>query len=238
MANNWFQFKQFRVNHHLSAMKVGTDSVLLGAWANGEGATAILDAGTGSGLLALMMAQRFNEAQIDAIDIVEDAVMQTRENASLSPWNNRIRVIHQSFQEYALTHADRYDMVICNPPYLSDSLQSPHQHRTTARHNHALPFTDLAQCVNKVLRPDGRFCVVIPIDQQNKMEQAMAEQSYFPAKRMTIYHNHNREPKRILIEFSQSTAPCINQELQIETDQRHHYTDDYKNLTQHFYLNF
>ena len=238
MANTWFQFKQFTVRHHLSAMKVGTDGVLLGAWADGANASMILDVGTGSGLLALMMAQRFPDAHIHAIDIVEDAVLQARENALLSPWGHRIDVHHQSLQQYATHNKCLFDVVVCNPPYFSNSLPSPDQHRTTARHNLGLSFDELTHGISSVLKPDGRFCVIIPCDQQQAMINAMTEAQFYAVKMLWVHPLPQRLPKRVLMEFKREKSDCIIDSLTIETYLRHHYSDEYKALTRDFYMKF
>lgn len=238
MANTWFQFKQFTVHHHLSAMKVGTDGVLLGAWADGANASMILDVGTGSGLLALMMAQRFPNAHIHAIDIVEDAVLQARENALLSPWAHRIEVHHQSLQQYATHNKCLFDVVVCNPPYFTNSLPSPDQHRTTARHNLDLSFDELTHGISSVLKPDGRFCAIIPCDQQQAMINAMAEAQFYAVKMLWVHPLPQRPPKRVLMEFKREKSDCIIEALTIETYLRHHYSDEYKALTRDFYMKF
>jgi len=145
MPNPWFQFKQFTVWHDKCAMKVGTDGVLLGAWADMEQARSILDVGTGSGLIALMAAQRNLTAAITAIDIDESAIIQARENFDRSPWVNRLTAEPISLEDFAGSTDAMFDVIVSNPPYFHQSLHSPDKKRTLARHS-ALPYTGITSC--------------------------------------------------------------------------------------------
>ncbi|PZX20667.1 tRNA1Val (adenine37-N6)-methyltransferase [Breznakibacter xylanolyticus] len=238
MANSWFQFKQFTVHHHLSAMKVGTDGVLLGAWADAATATRLLDVGTGSGLLALMMAQRFPHVAITAIDLVDSAVAQACENVLLSPWGERIDVIQVSLQAYAQEPAHRFETIVCNPPYFTNSLTAPDAHRTAARHNHTLPFHELAHGVERLLTSDGNFCVVLPADQYDIICTAMKEVGMIPHRLLRVYPLPHKPAKRVLIEFRRGASHCQEDALVIESGERHVYTDAYRALTCDFYLKF
>ena len=143
-------------------MKVGTDGVLLGSWVQPGNVERILDIGTGTGLIALMMAQKSN-AVVDAIDIDEDATRQAEENFSLSPWPERLNAWHQSVQEFAAYTRHRYDLIVSNPPYFMGAHPAPSEARNLARHmDEALSIEELAECVKKLLKPDGRFCVILP----------------------------------------------------------------------------
>ena len=162
MANPFFQFKQFTIYHNKCAMKVGTDGVLLGAWADVSGVTRALDVGTGTGLIALMLAQRSESLQLAAIDIDEGAVLQATENVAASPWGERIGVEQADFVSFV--PAKPYELIVSNPPYFQDSLKSPNDSRTAARHTDSLGFDQLVAKASELLAADGRFCVVIPTD--------------------------------------------------------------------------
>ncbi|MBR3434244.1 MAG: methyltransferase [Bacteroidaceae bacterium] len=160
---DFFQFKQFHIHQEHAAMKVGTDSDLLGALA--AGGKRILDVGTGTGVLALMMAQRFNDAMVTAVEIDNEAVLDASRNFQESPFARRITLVHESFQQFVSERgADEqlFDAVVCNPPYFDRSLECPTLGRTRARHSSSLPFSVLAKGVSALLNDKGTFTVIIP----------------------------------------------------------------------------
>ena len=159
-----FQFKQFTIYQDLCAMKVGTDGVLLGAWANGG--KRILDAGTGTGIIALMMAQRYPNAVVTAIDVDEGAVKQAQQNVVQSPFSQQITVLHNTLQE----HQGEYDAIISNPPFFIDSLAGPDEQRNVARHTQTLTYTELMQAAWRLLSDEGELSVVVPFDYRKRME--------------------------------------------------------------------
>ncbi len=158
MSNPFFQFKQFTIRHDKCAMKVGTDGVLLGAWAGTESCSRILDVGTGTGLIALMLAQR-SKAVVDAIDIEADACLQAQENAESSLFAGRINVFHSDLVDFAQASTHLYDLIVSNPPYFVDSLKCPNLQRNTARHTDTLTLEDLLQYSRKLLAPQGRIAL-------------------------------------------------------------------------------
>ena len=159
-----FQFKQFTIRQELCAMKVGTDGVLLGAWA--QGGARILDAGTGTGVIALMMAQRYPEAQVTAIDIDEGAVRQAQQNVEQAPFARQVTVVHEALQE----HQGEYDAVVSNPPFFIDSLAAPDEQRNMARHTATLTYGQLMQAAYRLLSDEGELSVVVPFDYRQRME--------------------------------------------------------------------
>jgi tRNA1Val (adenine37-N6)-methyltransferase len=165
MSESVFHFKQFTINQDKCAMKVGTDAVLLGAWVKIDSAKFILDIGTGTGIIALMIAQKAHNAIIDAIDVEEGAYLQASENVSDCDWKDRINVKKESLQSYAL-HKElgkQYDLIVSNPPYFVDASKPNTEARTTARHTDAnLSFDELINGVLKLIKPDGRFCAILP----------------------------------------------------------------------------
>ncbi len=242
-----FQFKQFTVFQDRCAMKVGTDGVLLGAWASG-GATCtsdrrrFLDVGTGTGLIALMMAQRFPEAQVDAIEIDHDAAEQARENVAASPFADRIHVMEISLQEYVermLTQGDGfcpYDAIVSNPPYFINSLKNPDKSRMTARHTDSLSFRHLMQGVSRLLSDDGTFSVVLPTEGQMELENEALIFGLSKTYEIRIKTKENKIPKRCMMTFSRQPSPVIHIEevcLMSDSNQRSLW---YQQLTKYFYL--
>src|SRR5665647_1869930 len=164
MSNTYFSFKQFTVFHHLCAMKVGIDGVLLGSWASVENPESVLDIGTGMGLIALMIAQRCN-AEIDAIDNDENAVIQAKENVSNSPWPGRIHVSGISLQDLAKNPFQLYDLIVSNPPFFINSTKTPDDNRTMARHTDSLSHEELIENATLLLKPTGRICIILPVNE-------------------------------------------------------------------------
>lgn len=230
-----FTFKQFHIDHSRCAMKVGTDGTLLGAWVRLPDTTrSILDIGTGSGLIAIMAAQRSAEAHITAIDIDADCVAQARLNAEASPWGNRISVQHTPLQEFATE--ERFDVIVSNPPYFIDSLTSPDAGRTTARHTATLPFEELVSGVKRLLTPDGHFSLILPTVEAERFISA-ARGILFLSRRCDVFPKPSAAVKRVMMEFSLSPQlPPLSEQLTIESDTHHDYTDAYRALTQDFYL--
>ena len=235
MANDYFQFQQFTVRQSRCGMKVGTDGTLLGAWAQAPaGQCRILDIGTGTGLIALMMAQRFPEANVVGIDIDADAVSQARENVMESPFSKRITI--QECNVLQMEDADGFDAIVCNPPYFVDSLTCPNEKRTTARHTVTLSFEGLAKAAFRLLKTDGFFSVVIPTDNRSCMEAAARMEGFFLSRVYLIKTTPQKEPKRQLIEFREYPVNEIDTKevfIQILPNKRSPW---YQQLTQAFYI--
>lgn len=218
-----FQFKQFTIAQELCAMKVGTDGVLLGAWAHGG--MHVLDAGTGTGIIALMMAQRFPEALVTAIDVDEGAVRQAQENVLQSPFSERIEVLGESLQQ----HEGRYDSIISNPPFFMDSLKAPDAQRTMARHTTTLTYQELMQAAWRLLTDEGELSVVVPFDYRQRMEDEAVFVGFFPSRICAVKTTEKKAPKRYLLAFKKHPCPCEKEELTIGSEA-------YRQLTQDFYL--
>jgi tRNA1Val (adenine37-N6)-methyltransferase len=237
MPNQYFRFKQFTVNQDRCAMKVGTDGVLLGSWVDVEKARRVLDIGTGTGLLALMVAQRNEHAFVHALEIDSDAATQAGENARESAWGDRITVIQGDF--LAQSFDGEYDLIICNPPYFTQSLKSPDKQRTAARHSDSLPLDRLAKGVSDVLADDGVFAVVLPLQEGDALVNECRECGLEIKRKAYVYaKTDSQTPKRVLLEFSKKSAETIEERIVIEKSERHDYTDQYKALTKDFYLKF
>lgn len=236
MSNPFFQFKQFTIRHDKCAMKVGTDGVLLGAWAGTESCSRILDIGTGTGLIALMLAQR-SKAAIDAIDIDADACLQAQENAESSPFAGRIKIRHSALSDFAQAGTNLYDLIVSNPPYFADSLKCPDRKRNTARHTDTLTLEDLLQDSRRLLAPQGRIALILPYDQKERLADCIRTQNLFLSKETSVIPVPGAEPKRLLAELTAEppASPVRSDRLAIEIA-RHQYTDEYVNLTKDFYL--
>lgn len=235
MANPYFQFKKFTVWHDRCAMKVGTDGVLLGAWADASGATRILDVGTGTGLIALMLAQR-SDARIDAIDIDEAACGQAKDNIRNSPFAGRIEVTPLALAAYRQTFSLFYDLIVSNPPYFTDSLKCPDTKRTLARHTDTLPLRNLLRDSRALLTPQGRLALILPYDQREYLQICCGEEAFFVSRETAVRPTPGACPKRLLVELSlQPVANPLSTQLTIEVE-RHRYTPEFSELVQAFYL--
>jgi tRNA1Val (adenine37-N6)-methyltransferase len=235
MGKNSFQFKQFTVNQEHCAMKVGTDGTLLGAWANAPaGAGKILDIGTGTGLVALMMAQRFPESQVVGIDIDNDAAIQAKENADASPFSDRITIIHGDATK--MDDNLLFDSIVCNPPYFVDSLTCPQDQRTLARHTVTMTYEQLMQTAYKLLKNDGIFSIVIPTENNDAIESAAALAGFMISRICMIKTTPNKLPKRQLIEFRKQRVENLDfteEILEMVPNQRSVW---YRELTKDFYI--
>ena len=229
-----FRFKQFAVEQDDVAMKVGTDGVLLGAWAACDGAKRILDIGTGTGVISLMLAQRNSEAEIHAVEIDEIATKRARSNFDLSPWAERLEVENCAVQEFGAD--EKFDLIISNPPYFVDSLLPPDAKRSTARHTHDLSFEELDKAVCRLLADEGRFALILPI---TEFEKYLTITQLHLARRCDVYPKVGAAIKRVMAEFAlHATAEVKHETITIEQDKRGDYTDEYRALTKDFYLKF
>ncbi|MDR1525222.1 MAG: methyltransferase [Tannerella sp.] len=234
MSNPYFQFKQFSVWHDRCAMKVGTDGVLLGAWVPvGHAACSVLDVGAGTGLVAMMIAQRNTEAEIDAVEIDKDACEQALENIGKSPFGGRINVIHQSFPEYAA--AKKYDLIVSNPPFFAHSLKCPDQKRSAARHNDTLPLGLLVEHALEMLSECGRIALILPVQLSGELDFITATHRLYQIRRTDVIPAEGLKSKRFLIELSVKNLPGRTDLLVLETAERKR-TRQYQELTKDFYL--
>jgi len=238
MSNQHFAFKQFLIRQDKCAMKVGTDAVLLGAWVKPNGAKRILDIGTGTGVIALMLAQR-TEALIDGIDIDDMACLQAQENVALSPWFERVRILHHSLQEYSEETTTRYDLIVSNPPYFLDSSKALGLERTTARHADLLPYVELIESVIRILDKKGKFCVILPYKEASILRELAKERGLHLSKLLRVRTRTDKETeKRQIMQFEFSPSSFSEETIVIEKDERHSYTEEYKELTKDYYLGF
>lgn len=239
MAKDHFRFKQFTVWHDRCAMKVGTDGVLLGAWAPVEGVKRVLDVGTGSGVIALQIAQRAPEAHLVAVEIDPEAAHQAASNVAASPWADRIQVVCADFAHF-LTE-EPFDLIVSNPPYFVHSLQNPNASRTQARHNDSLPYDTLFRQATKMLAPEGRFCLIVP----TSLHLELMEVAFDNHLGMECINHIFTKPgicKRAIYSFTRKPPTGMLPMHQVESlsihDDEGNYTEEYRQLTAPFYLNF
>jgi tRNA1Val (adenine37-N6)-methyltransferase len=231
-----FHFKQFKINQDRCAMKVGTDSVILGAHTSlKKKPKSILDIGAGTGILALMLAQRGNSDTIDAVEIDDKAFEQCTHNFEDSPWNDRLFCYHASIEDFSEEVTDVYDLIITNPPYHSEDFKSHNVQRDLARFQDALPFTTLMECVSKLLSKTGIFSIIIPFEEEDKLISLALNYALFANDILRVKGHVSAPVKRSIIEFSFVKNKCVFNELIIEK-KRHDYTVDYIDLTKDFYL--
>lgn len=223
-------------------MKVGTDGVLLGAWCSrcdsSDTSSSILDIGTGTGLIALMLAQRNPRAVIDAIEVDREACGQATENFAASPWSDRVRAICGCVRDYRPDF--QHGLIVSNPPWFSDSLKSPSPSRNTARHDGSLNAVDLLGCVDRLLTADGRFSTILPFASVQKFKETAAQLGLYCVRRCDVCPKADKFPVRSLLEFERMPRAdeFISDTLIVETATRHDYTPDFRDLTQDFYLRF
>ena len=222
-----FRFKKFTIEQDECAMKVGTDGVLLGAWA--RGGSRVLDVGTGTGIIALMMAQRYPEAHILGIDIDEGAVRQATVNVQASPFSSRIRIQQTKLQDMDDSCTGCFDAIVSNPPFFIDSLAAPNEQRNLARHTATLTYAELMQTAWRLLSDDGELSVVVPFDYRQRMEDEAIFVGFFPSRVCAVKTTDRKPAKRYLLSFRKHPCPCEKEQLTIGSEA-------YRQLTGDFYL--
>jgi tRNA1Val (adenine37-N6)-methyltransferase len=237
MSADRFEFKQFTINQSRCAMKVGTDAVLLGAWIQIEGAESILDIGTGTGVIALMMAQK-STAMITAIDIDASACEQSKENIGNSPWPDRIKVLNESLQQFTIYNQHKFDLIVSNPPYFVDAYKSSEEARNQARHADQLPFNEFINCAKLLLHEKGKICIILPTRESIKFRELAAANQLYLTRIMHIKTTEYKDEKRQMLQFELINKKLVDETLVIEQDERHNYSKEYKELTKDFYLSF
>lgn len=235
MANDYFQFKQFTIHQQRCAMKVGTDGTLLGAWAQVPTNSArILDIGTGTGLIALMMAQRFPEATVLGIDIDGEAVSQAQENVAASPFASRVEIRAQNVLDFE--YKEGFDAIVSNPPYFVDALTCPDQQRTIARHTISLTYEGLMKSAFRLLKPVGMFSLVIPSECRSTLESEACLAGFFFSRVTLIRTTPKKQPKRQLIELIKHPVNELYIEDGIIEESPNVRSSWYQQLTQDFYI--
>ncbi len=231
-----FYFKQFTVQQDRCAMKIGTDGVLLGAWAEVSGAQQVLDIGAGSGVIALMLAQRTETAQIHAVEVDAEAYGQACENVEATPWADRVHVFHAPIQDFTQTSGDQYDLIVSNPPFFSGGTFSASQDRNSVRHTIKLPHGDLLQAVRKLLSAAGSFCVVLPLIEGLRFAELAQDYHLFCTKMTEVRPKTDKPVERLLMQFQANPRPLLKDSLVVQHEERNDWTEEYIKLTGEFYL--
>ena len=235
MGAEVFRFKQFEVQQQRSAMKVGTDGVLIGAWVSVQpDDRAILDIGTGTGLIALMLAQRSPEAKVVGVEIDPESVAQACENVDRSPWSDRVEIVESAVQDFSSD--ERFDLIVSNPPYFVDSQKCPDEGRNKARHTDTLSFAELMHSAARLLKPEGRFAVIVPAEAALSV---IAAGSLHLVRRCDVRSKPTGQPKRVMLEFSpRFGGAAVRESLTIGDGTAGGYSPEYRALTRDFYLKF
>lgn len=231
-----FHFKQFSVRHDRSGMKVGTDGVLLGAWVHVQNAKSILDIGTGTGVIALMLAQRTEpNITIDAIEIDGDAIEDASENFSSSPWKNRLTLHHKRIQEF--NTSEKFDLIVSNPPYFIDSFKPPDDQRVIARHTESLSFPELLKVTEKLLSDKGKLNVVLPYTEGLQFIDMVEKNGFYCSRKWSFRTRKEKAIERFLLEFSRIKTDLDENEILLYNSNEN-WSEKYQKLTRDFYLKF
>ena len=232
-----FKFKQFSVQDEKSAMKIGTDAVLLGAWCPiDNNPKTILDIGAGTGILSLMLAQRTNAQQIDAVEIDENAFEECVENFENSIWSDRLFCYHAGLDEFTDEPEDEYEIIVCNPPFYSEAYKTNSESRDLARFQDAMPFEELIEAADLLLSENGIFAVIIPFKEEEKFIDLCADFELFTVKITRVKGTDKAPIVRSLLAFKRFELSVMTADELIIEINRHEYTDDYISLTKEFYL--
>lgn len=232
MGNERFRFRQFEVCQERCAMKVGTDGVLLGAWA--DGGKRILDIGTGTGLLSLMMAQRFPQSRLTGIDMDADACRQAAENVEASPFRDRIEIVCASLQQYACDGL--FDCIVSNPPFFVNGMKNPDSRRSMARHADTLTYADLFDGVGRLLHGNGIFSVVIPSECLDRLLEEAFLHGFYPTRRIAVRTTPRKQPRRYLLSFSRESIGVVTDADVVLQQADGSRSEWYQTLTAEFYL--
>ena len=232
-----FRFKQFSISHTKSSMKIGTDAILLGSWTDVANTNTILDIGTGCGIIALMLAQR-SRAKVDAIDIDESSVEEASANFNSSPWNNRLRAIHSSLQDFQEKANTRYDLIVSNPPYFQNSLLPATEKLKLAKHNTTLSYGELIQSSEKLLNHHGRLAVILPYGSAEHLINKAEKAKLFLSGQLAIYPSPVKAAKRMILVFGHTKIDKIISSGLILRNENEEFTEGYKQLTGDFHPGF
>lgn len=236
MANTWFQFKQFRVEQDKTALKVGTDACILGAWAKKDHPAHILDIGTGTGLLALMLAQRYNSSRLDALEPEPLAAGQAQENFSRSPWAAQLHLHRLPVQHFQPSY--RYDLIVCNPPFYPQYLKSPDARRNLALHQENLNFADLAKACHRLLATEGLCYILLPPRQMEEFTQQAEKEALYPQQHLLVQDRPHLPVHRVITSFAKSQPKEVQTVSLLIRNEAGEYSPAYKALLGDYYLIF
>ena len=235
MDSRPFFFKKFGLFHHRSTMKIGTDAIILGRWVEVSENDDVLDIGTGCGLLPLMLAQKGIKSA-DAVEIDDESCEEAAQNFANSAWNSRLSAINNDVKDYAAKCSKKYDLIVSNPPfYFGDNIPEKAK-KGLARHTNTLSYKDLLQSVKKMLKPDGRFALVLPAIESKTFLKEAENQGFFLKKEMKIVPIEGKEPNRINMQLVVNQVDKVETETFVLRNQDHSFTKDYKDFLKDFYL--
>lgn len=234
-----FQFQQFTVAQDKCAMKVGTDGILLGAWAPTEEAQHILDIGAGTGLIGLMVAQRTEEGRVVLVEVDQDAAAQATENVQNSPFSQRIEVVRSSIQDYAARITTKFDLIVSNPPFFTGGVISEQEGRANVRHTLKLSHGDLLRSVQRLLAPTGSFCVVLSWLEGLRFVELAEEYQLYPHRLAKVSPHPDKSANRILLQLKQLPADEVQEEIfsiYATSGEGAARSASYQSLTEDFFL--
>ncbi len=234
--NTFFQMKKFRVYHHLSSMKVGTDALLLACLSPIEDSQNILEVGCGSGIISLALAQ-LSKAKIQAIDIHQDSVTQANYNFSISPWAIRLNATTISLQDYISKNTEKFDHIVSNPPFFENSMKSQSKERNLARHTDTLSFREMLVAAKKLLKNNGLLSLVLPDVAAEQFILLAKEFDFFLTQKVLIYPKKSKKVNRMILSFGDIEKEIQIKELVIR-EENNEYTQEYREVTKDFYLAF
>ncbi len=230
-----FQFKQFSISQEHAALKLGTDAVLLGCLTSFQNPTSILDVGTGTGILSLIMAQKY-PCPITAIDIDKNAIIDANINVKASPWSNRITVQQISLQDFAKSTTQQFNAIICNPPFFTNGIHSPEKSKATARHCVELTAETFFSSVATISAETCCVSIILPTSEKTRYTESATNNNFYLVQETTIFPFENSEnPNRTILRFTKQWAPFTSSKLAIRKD-KSTYSNEYKELTKDLYL--
>ena len=233
-----FRFKEFAVEQDQCAMKVGTDGILLGAWACTKEARKVLDIGTGCGVVAIMIAQRATSAEVHGIEIEAASYEQAKENMAKSPWSANLTAIHKSIQDYAKLSRVEYDLIVSNPPFFSGGTFSFNENRNNVRHTVKLPHGDLLSTSRKLLSKEGKLCIILPLMEGLRIKELANSYRLYCTKITEIKSRPDKSTERLLMQFEKTEKEVVKDELVVYASPRSKkYSPQYIELTKNYYLN-
>lgn len=237
MASPPFHFKKFSIEQDGAAHRVGTDGVLLGAWADVENCADILDIGTGTGLVALMLARRNEKARITAVEIHPESAVLAQRNFAASPWADRLQLAEVSIQDFARQADFQFDLIVSNPPFFSETVVSPDASRRLGRHTASLPPGDLLAAAKKLLTENGRFCVILPVPEGKHLCEVAVPNGLYCTEEVEIYARPGKPAERLLLRFEKNPYRFERKKLSVYAAEKGtHYSADFRKLTADFYL--
>lgn len=229
-----FHFQTFSLHHHRSTMKVGTDAVLLGIWTELSGVKSVLDVGAGCGIISLLLASR-SSVVVDAIEIDRDSFEEASRNFEESPFSERLRIFHSDFNDFVPPENKRYDLIISNPPFFINDLQSKNPKKSLARHTHALTYEQLVKGAKWLLKKDGKISVVLPYRESRFFLQAALDAGFFVEKKMLIFPVLGKEPNRINLLLGRRPVEEKTEKFTIR-DENGKFTSQYVDLVKDYYV--